>query len=530
MPVDPIISLAFAMHSNKGVYAFLLGSGVSRSAGIPTGWEMVLDLIRKMATLAGADCDPDPPAWYAQEFGEEPDYGNLLNAVAKVLSERQGLLRSYFEPTAEEREDGLKLPRDAHRAIADLVQGGYVRVIITMNFDRLIERALEEVGIVPTVISTGDQAKGARPITHSECTIIKVHGGYLDTRIKNTPKELAKFTKPMDQLVDRVLDEFGLIVCGWSAEWDTALRAAMERCPSQRFTTFWTLRGAPTGAAQKLIQQRRATVIPISNADRFFRDLAEKCSSLEELARPHPLSVKSAVTTLKRYLADDQHRIRLRDFVTQEVERVYTALASPAVGSASTTFSAEEFNRRVAAMEAHTEISRHLFVTGCYWGEPAHQRIWVDSLQRFGNPPGERAGTVVWINLRSYSALQVFYAGGIAAIAAEKFATLAALLTKPNVGNQVGERAPPALFLFPHCVVEKQLAQQLPGQARAHTPMSNHLCGLLREPLREFVPDDRVYEQTFDRFEYMLKPSTCRPRSRRRLGASRTLRLAPPRE
>ena len=34
MPIDPIISLAFAMQSNKGVYALLLGSGVSRSAGV----------------------------------------------------------------------------------------------------------------------------------------------------------------------------------------------------------------------------------------------------------------------------------------------------------------------------------------------------------------------------------------------------------------------------------------------------------------------------------------------------------------
>ena len=46
--IDPILSLSFGMHSIKGAYALLLGSGVSRSAGIPTGWEVVLDLIRKL--------------------------------------------------------------------------------------------------------------------------------------------------------------------------------------------------------------------------------------------------------------------------------------------------------------------------------------------------------------------------------------------------------------------------------------------------------------------------------------------------
>jgi hypothetical protein len=70
-----------------------------------------------------------------------------------------------------------------------------------------------------------------------KCTIIKVHGDYLDTRIKNTPDELASYEPALDRVLDRVFDEFGLIICGWSAEWDTALGSAIERCPNRRFTT-----------------------------------------------------------------------------------------------------------------------------------------------------------------------------------------------------------------------------------------------------------------------------------------------------
>ena len=51
--IGPIISLVFSMHSSKGVYALLLGSGISRSAEIPTGWEVTLNLIRKFANLSG---------------------------------------------------------------------------------------------------------------------------------------------------------------------------------------------------------------------------------------------------------------------------------------------------------------------------------------------------------------------------------------------------------------------------------------------------------------------------------------------
>lgn len=49
--IDPILSLSFNLINNKGRYALLLGSGVSRSSGIATGWEIVLDLISKIALI-----------------------------------------------------------------------------------------------------------------------------------------------------------------------------------------------------------------------------------------------------------------------------------------------------------------------------------------------------------------------------------------------------------------------------------------------------------------------------------------------
>jgi hypothetical protein len=40
--IDPSTALAFSLFENKGVYALLLGSGLSRAAQIPTGWEITL--------------------------------------------------------------------------------------------------------------------------------------------------------------------------------------------------------------------------------------------------------------------------------------------------------------------------------------------------------------------------------------------------------------------------------------------------------------------------------------------------------
>ena len=45
------ISAGLALHSNPGTYAGLIGSGVSVGAGTPTGWQVVLDLLSKLALV-----------------------------------------------------------------------------------------------------------------------------------------------------------------------------------------------------------------------------------------------------------------------------------------------------------------------------------------------------------------------------------------------------------------------------------------------------------------------------------------------
>jgi hypothetical protein len=126
--LEPLTSLAFSVHSSKGIYALLLGSGLSSAAGIPTGWDIILDLIRKGAAASDEDCGTDPLGWYKAKTGENAEYSKLLDDLAKTSADRTNLLSGYFEPTAEELEKGLKAPTPAHKAIARLAAKGYVRV------------------------------------------------------------------------------------------------------------------------------------------------------------------------------------------------------------------------------------------------------------------------------------------------------------------------------------------------------------------------------------------------------------------
>jgi len=306
--IDPLLSLAFSVYSSKGVYALLLGSGVSRTSGVPTGWEILEDLMRKLAHLENEE-PADLHAWYRGHYEAAPNYSEILARLAPLPAERLKLLQAYFESTEEERKEGGKLPTAAHRSVAELVAKGYIRVIVTTNFDRLLEQALPDVGVQPSVISNAEAAKGAMPLAHSRCTLVKVHGDYLDPSFRNTEEELSAYAEPMNRLLDQVFDEYGLVVCGWSGGWDGALRAAIERAPNRRFTTFWTARGNIGKQTEQLIEHRKATRLTITNADNFFSELKDRVLALETFGANDPLSPKVAVARVKRYLSDPQSSI-----------------------------------------------------------------------------------------------------------------------------------------------------------------------------------------------------------------------------
>ena len=191
---DPETQLAFAVAGGRGAFALLLGSGLSRAADIPTGWEITLDLVRRVAAAQGVGDEQDWAVWFRQKTGEEANYSRLVAELAKTRAERRALLEGYIEPEPDPENSAKPQPTKAHHAIAQLVSDGLVKVIVTTNFDRLIENALRDRGVEPTVISSVDALAGAEPLAHARCFILKLHGDYKDARILNTDEELSAYS------------------------------------------------------------------------------------------------------------------------------------------------------------------------------------------------------------------------------------------------------------------------------------------------------------------------------------------------
>lgn len=502
--VDALLSLALNLHAQKGAYALLIGSGVSRGAEIPTGWEIVSDLIKKLSKLSKDDCGENPIEWYGKKFKVEPNYSKLLKDIAPTEIERNKLLRAYFEPSEEEKEEGKKLPTKAHRAIAELVSRGYIKVIITTNFDRLIEKALEEKGIVPTVIHNDDSAKGALPLTHASCVVIKVHGDYLDSRIKNTPTELSKYGSEINLLLDRIFDEYGLITCGWSGEWDEALRDAILRCKGRRFTYYFTKRGDLSLKLQDIIKEKDGKIIDIVSADSFFDDINEKLLSLSEVEITHPISAQLAVATVKRHLSDKKYRIKLHDLITNETESVYSDCISSYFSAEGKTLAHDDFRNRILKYQSIGKILRSMLSTVAYWGDDSHKDLLKRSLERIANV-NRGDGLIVYNNLKLYPALLMLYSTGIGAFASGNYNILKAIVSDSNI-TENGVRNHVVYKVYLHGVIAYDVANKylFETEQKYYTPVSEHLHIILREELKSLIPSETEYDNAFDIFEYLV--------------------------
>ncbi|BCG79880.1 SIR2 family protein [Mesorhizobium sp. 113-3-3] len=500
---DLTTQLAFSMFENRGIYALLLGSGLSRAAGIPTGWEITLDLVRRVALAKGVEDRSDWATWYRDEIGGAPDYSTLLEELAASPAERRSILHSYIEPDEEERSEGKKLPTAAHHAIARLVRDGYVRVIVTTNFDRLLENALREAGIEPTVVSSVDALSGAEPLTHSACYVLKLHGDYKDARILNTDEELGGYPAPYDALLNRIFDEHGLVICGWSGEWDHALRAALLRAPNRRYPIFWTLRGDPGTGAEEIIRSKKAQIVRIADADTFFTSTGQRIETLATTRKQNPLSVDLFVSTAKRYLARAEHRIQLDDLVSREAERVAKESAAEEF-SANASWSADNFRTRVARYESMSEALAKAAGAMGRWGEGNEAPLVADLIRTLVTRANKvRSGNTFLLGLREYPAVLIFTAYGLGLCRSQRWRELHNLfsLNFPDSNGNKSKRLVETLFLWEWEGHDRDAWRNIEGFEGRKTPLSDHLLDIFTDWSRPFIGLSSDFELLFDRFE-----------------------------
>lgn len=320
--VERITSGEFArILSSRGAnLAWFLGAGASADAGIPTGYDMILDVKARLFCAATEiplrEVDTGDPIWvdrvtrYFDGANGLPAAGSpeeYAVAFEKVYPDERDRRRYIEERVAEGR------PSFAHRVVAALIAARRLPAVFQTNFDSLADDAtVVQLDAVTSddrpnlTISALDSADRAERCLRENAwpLLAKLHGDYQSTSLKNTTDELHLQDERLRRVLIAAVGRFGLVVVGYSgrdASIMEALRAACDESIPYPSGLFWVVRPRSTllPAVEELLEYAagRGVEVRLVESENFvelagaverqipFPDFAE---SLLKAARPTP--------------------------------------------------------------------------------------------------------------------------------------------------------------------------------------------------------------------------------------------------
>lgn len=499
MKIEKLTTLAFSMYSNKGAYALLLGSGISRSAHIPTGWEVETNLIEQLAVSTREIINTDAHQWFKEKYEKDASYSLLLEKLVKTPTERVQLMKQFFEPTDDEKSLSWKQPTKAHKAIAKLAKAGYIRVVLTTNFDRLLEQAFEIEGITPQVISCEAAISQATPLAHCQIpTIVKINGDYIDCQFRNTSEELDEYPPVMKQYLKRIFEDYGLITCGWSGEWDKWLIRIMSEATVSRYNSFFATVGAAKEIIQDLSRSRSGELLPINGADGMFSELWEQVSALNENHISKTMSYDMMIAKCKKYLSSNQYDIEYADLIERLGNDAYKEINAYAQYAFSLT--QDTFSRYLKIHEGAIAPLLEIAILVVRWGKWYHIKPLGELLVKLCLKPYKNSESFIEATqyIHSIAPMLLLNVIGVACIKYNKYRELDSILKlsvpAPNFMNV--SRREPLLRLLGETHWRKETWNVLMGQ-NYYYPMSIFILEKLRSVFKDYFLVDAEYEYTF---------------------------------
>lgn len=223
-------------------------------------------------------------------------------------------------------------------------------------------------------------------------------------------------------------------------------------------------------------------------------------------ASPVEAAPSDEISTLKQYLADPIHKIRLHDLVQSKLRALLHEL-TPKLMPGDSPISADELTRRLHTYEDLMAPLRDTVVLLATWGEEWHMQTLQWVVRRVAERERTREGCQLWSGLEWYPLLLLEYAGGITAIAAGNYRALAALLTTPVSYEGYRRQTHPAITATVQGIIDVERTQGfqlLPTYEHRYVPRSDYLFAALQPPLEDLLFFGACYERHFDTFEVFL--------------------------
>jgi tetratricopeptide (TPR) repeat protein len=251
-------------------FAIFLGAGASVESGIHSANRMIEDFVKRICAVECPEIKTDKEKYkwlkdHKYYLEEREKYGSLFEKCFPTEVDR----REYIESQV----DG-KTPSLGYIALAHLIKTKIVDTIITTNFDDLIYIGCTSyTDIRPVVYSLGNFASeiggaGNRP------RVLKLHGDFLFSDIKNTREEIGKQDPNMSQQVQQILESYrGLIVIGYSGN-DTEILKLLSLVPKGKYLYWCVYKDEQVNVqVENLIKEKNGWIVRTEGFDKLLNEI-----------------------------------------------------------------------------------------------------------------------------------------------------------------------------------------------------------------------------------------------------------------
>lgn len=263
--------MAYKIKSSKTPrFSFFLGAGASKQSGIPLASEMIRQFKEQIilqSCPAELKTDTEKSDWLAAQDWCRADGSDYCKYFEKFEPKEFGRQR-HIEDMIKDRE-----PSFGYVVLANLMASNHINTIVTTNFDDLVYSACTTfTGIRPIVYAYGVLAAEMR-FTARRTKILKLHGDYLYSKLKNTNSELAEQDPNMARQLRQVLNEYGLIVVGYGGG-DASVMKVLSDFPEEN-DLYWCVRRGeePNEAVAKLLREKRGFLVEIEGFDEMMNEI-----------------------------------------------------------------------------------------------------------------------------------------------------------------------------------------------------------------------------------------------------------------
>lgn len=216
---------------------------------------------------------------------------------------------------------------------------------------------------------------------------------------------------------------------------------------------------------------------------------------------------KSKITIIektKELLADPKNRIKLDDFITEQLKNFINKTSLEKFPVQDTNTQKDDFLKQLQKYEEILKDFQKIVILLARWGNNEQLLSLKKIFARLAEIENESYGSSLWANLRWYPIQVLMYSSGIAALSVENYYALKIILTTSAhipTSSIKSEYLPIIVSLNKNIACINEEFKWIPGQERKYVPRSEHLFEILEPILQDLLFLGKDYERFFDDFE-----------------------------